>query len=151
VTSINETVTTHFSGGPNITEEIEPPTVSANGNDVTLTWSSVEGGTYRLEATNDLATYSTVTTKAAATNATITSAAESGAAGANPKRFYRITRTALASYDAVSTTAAAATASGSAEPQALSTTSTAAEAPTATAVSTKKSRSVSRRTLRLQR
>lgn len=96
-----ETVTSYFSnGGANLVEKASAPTTnSANGN-VTLTWTSVEGGTYKVEASDDLAAWATLTSTQAATSAsTTTSYVESGAASAHPKRFYRLTRTALASYD----------------------------------------------------
>jgi len=100
-TTVPGSATELFNGGPNIREVMKTPSVnSANGN-VTLIWSSVEGGTYILEASNDLITnsWSTIATVSAATNATLTATNETGAAFGNLKRFYRVQRTALAPYD----------------------------------------------------
>lgn len=99
--NITETVTTLFTGGPSTQEVMKTPAVNTGNGSVTLTWTSVEGGTYKLEATSDLNTAWTTlsTTISAATNTTQTSAVEAGAATANGRRFYRVTRTSTAPYD----------------------------------------------------
>ncbi|MES2660555.1 MAG: YHYH protein [Verrucomicrobiota bacterium] len=101
VTTIAETVTDHFLGGPNIVESAEVTEVNQASGDVTLTWSSVEGGTYQvMAASEDLAAWSPLTsTQAAASGAAETSYVEAGAATAHDKRFYKVGRTALATYD----------------------------------------------------
>ncbi|KAB2646366.1 MAG: YHYH protein [Verrucomicrobia bacterium] len=90
-----------FSGGPNIREVMKTPSVNPGNGNVTLTWSSVEGGTYILEASNDTTTnsWSTIATVSAAANATQTTTNETGAVLGNLKRFYRVQRSALAPYD----------------------------------------------------
>lgn len=90
-----------FNGGPNKKETMETPLVNSGNGDVTLTWSSVEGGTYRLEATDNLtgAWTSLNAAKLADPNSIRTMVTENGAALTWPKRFYRVTRTGLASYD----------------------------------------------------
>lgn len=90
-----------FNGGPNIQEALEAPVVNSATGDVTLTWSSVEGGTYKVEASNGLTgTWTTLNgAKPADANATETKATESGAALTSPKRFYRVNRTGLNTYD----------------------------------------------------
>lgn len=104
VTSITETVTTFFAGDSAFQEQ--GAVTAVNGSDVTFTWSSIEGGTYTVEATNDLAgTWTTLsTTQAAASNATKTSYTETGAAPTDGARFYRVNRTALATHDAATGT-----------------------------------------------
>ncbi|MEQ1853170.1 MAG: YHYH protein [Chthoniobacteraceae bacterium] len=92
-----------FNGGPNIVETWSgvPSANSANGN-VTLTWNSVEGGTYKVEASPDLATWTTLDPALpAAANATQTAVTETGAytPGPGAKRFYKVSRTSLAPYD----------------------------------------------------
>jgi YHYH protein len=92
-----------FNGGPNLTETWSgsPAVNPANGN-VTLTWSSVEGGSYQVEATTNLATWTPLAPSVpAAAQATQTSTTENGAAlpGNNTKRFYRVTRSGLAPFD----------------------------------------------------
>ena len=111
-----ETVTSYFKGGANFVETGRSSAVnSANGN-VTFVWSSVEGGTYKVEANSDLtAGWTTLsTTQTAATNAVETAYVETGAATANTKRFYRTTRTAIASYEGGGTGSSAVAPGGSA-------------------------------------
>ena len=101
-TSITETVTTHFKGGPELAEAARTPAVNAANGNVTLTWSSVEGGTYKVEASNNVTNWSTLSsTQSAAANATSTSFTENGGTTGNAARFYRVIRTALATYDSV--------------------------------------------------
>lgn len=93
-----EPVTTNFVGGANSTLRLQPPGVSADGGTVTLTWSSVEGGTYVLSASSNLVDWST-TSQAPITATGPVSQAKDGvpAAGAGP-RFRRVQRTGLAPY-----------------------------------------------------
>jgi hypothetical protein len=99
-------VTDFFNaGGTNLTETWSgvPGVNPATGN-VTLTWSSVEGGTYTVQATNDLGTWTTLNASVAAPANTIlpapsqvlTTTSVTDAGGALPanhtKRFYRVTR-----------------------------------------------------------
>jgi hypothetical protein len=92
-TNLTESVTTNFLGGANLRETLSPP--QRSGSTVVLTWSAVEGGTYRVEST---ATYPTWTT-----NATNIAAVQTAAAYTNSlpdgSRFFRVARTGLASYD----------------------------------------------------
>ena len=95
------TETTYVSAGANTPEQPQMTAVnSANGN-VTLTWSSTEGGTYKVEAVSDLTgTWATLNAAYPATAAAVkTPYVETGGATANTKRFYRLNRTALATYD----------------------------------------------------
>lgn len=96
VTTLAETVTTNFVGGTNMALALNPPTLA--GGNVTLTWSAVEGGTYRVESTADFASWST---NAANVGATLDEGSFTGAAGDVP-RFHRVVRTAVAGYDPVS-------------------------------------------------
>ena len=96
VGSITETVTTHWSGGPNKTETANAPAL--NGANVTLTWSGIEGGTYKVEVTSDLAAWSNLSTTAAVTGDDTGSYTEINGT-ASGRRFYRVTRTALATFD----------------------------------------------------
>ncbi len=100
--SIGESVTTVFSGASAFQEVADTPAVNTSTGDVTLTWSSVEGGTYKVQAAPDMATWTTLTgTQAAAADAIETAYVDSAAAKKYTKRFYEVTRTALASYDPV--------------------------------------------------
>jgi hypothetical protein len=89
-----------FNGGPNISETwAGSPTTASNGN-VTLSWNSVEGGTYKVEASDNLSGWSTLsTTVPGAANSSQTSFTEAAVTGNHSKRFYRVTRTATAAYD----------------------------------------------------
>lgn len=99
-TSITEAVTTTFSGAESTTESLVAPIISAATGDVTLIWSSVEGGTYQVAASSDLVNWTDLTpTIPAAANSIQTSSVETGAATSSTRRFYKITRTALAAYD----------------------------------------------------
>lgn len=96
-TTIAESVTTNFLGGANLREVINTP--SRSGNTVVLTWSAVEGGTYRVESTTNLTTWTTNATGIAAvlnTGSNTNTSTES-------MKFYRVNRTAIANYDGAPT------------------------------------------------
>ena len=57
VTSITETVTTNFVGGASA--ELRLATPAMTNNTVTLVWSATEGGTYRVESSGNLNTWTT--------------------------------------------------------------------------------------------
>lgn len=92
-TTIAETVTTNFVGGANLREVMNAPTKS--GSTVVLTWSAVEGGTYRVESSTNLTTWTTNATGIAAvlnTGSNTNTSTES-------VKFFRVNRTAIAAYD----------------------------------------------------
>ena len=93
VQSITEAVTTNFVGGANSTLRLGNPAVS--NNIVTLVWSAVEGGTYRVESSTNLTTWSTNATGIAS----IRTAGIYTSTSSNSFRIFRATRTALANYD----------------------------------------------------
>lgn len=93
VASISESVTTNFLGGPNLVPALQAP--SAGNGAVTLTWSATEGGTYRVESTAD---FNNWTTNATAVAATLDTGAYTNANSGDAK-FFRVARTALATYD----------------------------------------------------
>jgi len=98
--NITESVTTFLSAGPSSVETMASPIVSPESGDVTLTWSSIEGGTYKVEASNNLQSWATISaSKAADANSTRTVYKEAGAALGSSRRFYRISRLSLAPYD----------------------------------------------------
>ncbi len=98
VTSITESVTTAYVGGPFNSESADGASVS--GNDVTLTWSAVEGGVYAVEASENLSTWNTISTGIVATGDDAASATEVGGASTPTKRrFYRAVRSGLSTYD----------------------------------------------------
>ena len=94
VGSITESVTTNFTGGANSALSLSSPSIS--NNVVTLTWSATEGGTYRVEASGNLSTWATNVSGVAAVQNLGTSTASKN----STNQFFRVTRTALAGYDA---------------------------------------------------
>lgn len=92
VASITEVVTTNFIGGANAVLKLSP---TASNQTVTLTWSATEGGTYRVESTADFSAWTTNATNVSATRNQGTSTNTTNA----ERRFYRVTRTGLATYD----------------------------------------------------
>jgi hypothetical protein len=97
-TTIGETVTITFNGGPNKFESAEPVAVNDTTGDVTLTWSAVEGGTYLVEASTDLTQWPDLTPAITASD-DVAAIVETGAKTVFPNRFYRISRTSLAAFD----------------------------------------------------
>jgi len=97
VASIAETVVTNFLGGPNETPALNSPTIK-NGA-VTLTWSATEGGTYMVQSTTNFSTWTTNSTTVAA----VLNAASYTNNPTDNARFYRVARTALATYDSPGT------------------------------------------------
>jgi hypothetical protein len=98
VTTISETVVTNFLGGPEAVPSLNAPAV--NSGTVTLTWSATEGGTYMVQSTTNLSTWTTNST-------TISAVLDAASYTNNPTdnyRFYRVARTALATYDSAGTT-----------------------------------------------
>ena len=90
VTSIAETVTQSFLGGPDTTLKTTDIARNSGTGAVTMTWTSVEGGTYKVEKTADFAAWSDLQTGLAsggiATAFTESAASQAGATGGNAER-----------------------------------------------------------------
>jgi hypothetical protein len=97
VTSITESVTTNFLGGPNSIPLLNPPTMKSGT--VTLTWSATEGGTYMVQSTTNITGW---TTNFTSVTAVLTAATYTNNTTGN-YRFYRVAQTTLANYDSVGT------------------------------------------------
>ncbi len=95
VNSITETVTTAWKGGPDTTMEVTGFSWNGTTGAVATTWTSVEGGTYKVEASTNLSTWTDAATNVAGAG---TSTGWTDTSG-EPRRFYRVSRTALANYD----------------------------------------------------
>ena len=98
VTTLAETVTTNFVGGPKLSASLNQPSV--NNGTVTLTWSAIEGGTYRVEASTNLISWTT-------NSSGIAAVANTGGytnISTESTKFFRVNRTALATYDPVAGT-----------------------------------------------
>jgi YHYH protein len=96
--TIGETVTITFHGGPNKVESADPVAVDEASGDVTLVWSAVEGGTYQVEASADLTDWPDLAPAVTATD-DVAAFVETGAKTSHSSRFYRVSRTALAAFD----------------------------------------------------
>ncbi len=93
VTSITETVTTNFTGGANAALTLA--TSAITNHIVTLVWSATEGGTYRVEASGNLSTW---TTNASGLDATLNHGTNTSTE-LSTNQFFRVVRTGLATYD----------------------------------------------------
>jgi hypothetical protein len=96
VTSISEAVTLQTSAGPSIVEA-GISTVITNGN-ATTTWNAIEGATYTVQATADLSTWENKSTTATSVQNKM-SYTENLVYPIHTKRFYRVQKTAIASFD----------------------------------------------------
>ena len=93
VATVTETVATNLLAGPNATLLLNSPTVKSGA--VTLSWSATEGGTYMVQSTTNFTAWTTNSTNVAA----VLNAASYTNNPTDTYRFYRVARTALASYD----------------------------------------------------
>jgi hypothetical protein len=91
-------LTLYFKGATNVHEVLGAPAVNGASDNITLSWSAVEGGTYQVIASTNLSTWTTLTPTVTATN-NAASTIEVGAATSNPRRFYRVNRSSLATFD----------------------------------------------------
>jgi arylsulfatase A-like enzyme len=99
VTEIVEPVATSFVGGPHKPDAAGGAQVnSANGN-VTLTWSAIEGGTYRVEASDLASGWTTIVPAVTVAGGDAGSVVETGGAAGRDRRFYRTVRTGVSAYD----------------------------------------------------
>jgi len=98
VSAIAETVVTNFLGTTNLTTILNSP--ATKSGTVTLTWSALEGGSYEVNASTNLTSWTTLGTgivpnQTAGGYTNITS---------SDKRFYRVGRDSVASFDGTGTT-----------------------------------------------
>jgi len=102
VTTLSESVTTNFVGGPAKAMEIATPAYS--NNTVSLVWSAIEGGIYQVQSTSNFSTWGTNKSNVLPnTNLTpvVVTGSYSGTSAASAG-FFRVALTSLASYDPVS-------------------------------------------------
>ena len=99
VTSVTEPVSSSFMGGPFTADAARNISWAPATGDVTFVWSGVEGGTYRVDASDELSSWNLVISGVTMSGDDQIGIAEPGAVTANAKRFYRVERTALATYD----------------------------------------------------
>jgi hypothetical protein len=101
VTAITETVATNFLGSTNLTSTLNAPGVK-NGT-VTLSWSAIEGGSYQVEATTNLTSSSGWTVLGTGVSPNQISGGYTNITSLD-KRFYRVGRNSVATYDNPGTT-----------------------------------------------
>jgi hypothetical protein len=101
VSSISETVVTNFLGNTNLTSTLHSPGV--NNGTVTLSWSAIEGGSYQVEATTNLADSSSWTVLGTGVSPDQNSGGYTNVTSLD-KRFYRVGRTSVATFDSAGTT-----------------------------------------------
>ena len=101
VAAITETVVTNFLGNTNLASKLNSP--AGNNGTVTLSWSAIEGGSYQVEATTNLASSSgwSVLSSGLSPNQIL-----GGYTNVTTldKRFYRVGRNSVAAYDSPGTT-----------------------------------------------
>ncbi len=103
--SVTENAITNFLGGTNLVSKMNTPTY-INGGLVSLKWTGVDGGSYQIEGSTNLTSWTSL-----AGGLTINTYATNGPGStylddvsALDKRFYRAGRTSVASYDSAGTT-----------------------------------------------
>jgi len=98
VTSITDTVVTNFLGYTNLIQKLSAPAVK--NSTVTLTWSALEGGSYQVEDSTNLASWSVIATGVSSSEITAgyTNSAPPG------HYYYRVGRTSVATYDSAGAT-----------------------------------------------
>jgi len=99
VTALAEAVTTNFVGGAKTPLVADIPTLA--NQEVTLVWSGLEGGTYRIDASQNLTDWSTLTANVIPTGNLI--AQTTSVTG--KQSFFRLAQTGLADYDSVTNNA----------------------------------------------
>jgi hypothetical protein len=101
ISTISETVVTNFLGNTNLTSTLNAPGVQ-NGT-VTLSWSALEGGSYQVEATTNLASSSGWTVLGTGVSPNQITGGYTNVTSLG-QRFYRVGRTSVATFDSAGTT-----------------------------------------------
>ena len=96
VASIAETVVTNFVGGSNSVLSLRTPPAPGVAGDITLTWSSVEGGTYIVSGTSNFQSWTTNLAPPVTATGIVATATDPANPATNVSRFYQVTRSALA-------------------------------------------------------
>jgi hypothetical protein len=97
VSSITEPVTTNFTGGANAALAVTAVNAD-NAGDVTLTWSSVQGGTYVISGSVDLVTWTNLNPSVTSTGI-VSQGTDPAATQTYTQRFYKVGLSSLATYD----------------------------------------------------
>jgi len=92
--------TLHFDGGTNLVEQAAVTEVNPDNGEVTVVWSSLEGGTYRVESSGNLESWTVLAATPAAAQSAQTGVIIDAPVPHTGQNFYRVTRTTVAEYDA---------------------------------------------------
>ena len=87
-----------FKGATNLPAALQPPAANPASGSVTLSWSALEGGTYQVQRSADLAAWTTNAITVTATN-NVASTVQTGVTNVNTAGFFRVKRTAVATFD----------------------------------------------------
>ena len=91
-------LTQYYKGATSTIETWSSTPVTVSGSTVTLSWNSVEGGTYKVSSSSDLTTWTdlTGTVSPAGNSATKTEPVNTST---TLRKFYKFIRTGMAGYD----------------------------------------------------
>ena len=92
-------LTQYYKGATSTIETWYSTPVTVSGSTVTLSWNSVEGGTYKVSSSSDLTTWTDSGFVSPSGNSATTT--EPVNTSTTPKKFYKLTRTGMATYDNV--------------------------------------------------
>jgi len=93
-------LTQYYKGATSTSETWSSTPVTVSGNTVTLSWNAVEGGTYQVSTSSDLNS-NTWSDVAVTPNSNIATMNENVDTAGTPKKFYKVKRTGMATYDNV--------------------------------------------------
>jgi hypothetical protein len=95
-------LTQYYKGATSTSETWSSTPVTVSGNTVTLSWNAVEGGTYQVSTSTDLSN-STWTPLSGTVNPAGNSGVKTETVNTSytPRKFYKLTRTGMATYDNV--------------------------------------------------
>jgi hypothetical protein len=101
-TTAESNLVQYYKGSTSAAETWSSAPVTVSGSTVTLSWNAVEGGTYQVSTSTDLSS-STWTPLSGNANLTenIGTKTDTANTASTPKKFYKLTRTGMATYDNV--------------------------------------------------
>jgi hypothetical protein len=91
-------LTQYYKGATSTSESWSSTPVTVSGNTVTLSWNAVEGGTYQVSTSGDLNS-NTWSDVAVTPNSNIATMNENVDTAGTPKKFYKVKRTGMNTYD----------------------------------------------------
>jgi hypothetical protein len=92
-------LTQYYKGATSTIETWSSTPVTVSGSTVTLSWNSVEGGTYKVSSSSDLTTWTDSGFVSPSGNSATTT--EPVNTSTTPRKFYKLIRTSITPYDSV--------------------------------------------------